>query len=117
MQPASGFHGLEGLKHLPTALVPGIYDDSLADENLWIETEEAYHMVRRLAREEGLLVGVSAGANVAAALKVAKKIGPIDSAGFQTGKADGSRNCQDLYKLAAGGAFAFSKGAHRRGQG
>ena len=74
MQPASGFHGLEGLKHMPTALVPGIYDDSLADENLWIETEDAYTMVKRLAREEGLLVGPSSGANVAAALKVAKTL-------------------------------------------
>lgn len=74
MQPASGFHGLEGLKHMPTALVPGIYDDKLADENLWIETEEAYAMVKRLAREEGLLVGVSAGGNVAAALKVAAEV-------------------------------------------
>jgi cysteine synthase B len=74
MQPASGFHGLEGLKHMPTALVPGIYDDTLADENLWIETEDAYTMVKRLAREEGLLVGPSSGANVAAAMKVAKAL-------------------------------------------
>jgi cysteine synthase B len=74
MQPASGFHGLEGLKHMPTALVPGIYDDSLADESLWIETEDAYTMVKRLAREEGLLVGPSSGANVVAALKVAETL-------------------------------------------
>jgi cysteine synthase B len=74
MQPASGFHGLEGLKHMPTALVPGIYDESLADQNLWIETEDAYTMVKRLAREEGLLVGPSSGANVAAALKVAETL-------------------------------------------
>ena len=47
-QPASGFHGLEGLKHMPTAIVPGIYDESLPDGNLWIETEDAYAMVRRL---------------------------------------------------------------------
>ena len=47
-QPASGFHGLEGLKHMPTAIVPGIYDESLTDGNLWIETEDAYSMVRRL---------------------------------------------------------------------
>jgi cysteine synthase B len=73
MQPAGGFHGLEGLKHMPTAIVPGIYDATLADENLWIETEEAYAMVKRLAREEGLLVGISSGANVAAALKVAAR--------------------------------------------
>ncbi len=61
-QPSSGFHGLEGLKHMPTAIVPGIYDETLADGNLWIETEDAYRMVRRLAREEGLLVGISSGA-------------------------------------------------------
>ena len=52
-QPATGFHGLEGLKHMPTAIVPSIYDPELADENVWIETEDAYKMVRRLAREEG----------------------------------------------------------------
>ena len=60
-QPASGFHGLEGLKHMPTAIVPGIYDERLADGNLWIETEDAYRMVRRLAREEGMLAGISSG--------------------------------------------------------
>lgn len=74
MQPSSGFHGLEGLKHMPTAIVPGIYDSSLADENVWVETEEAYAMVKRLAREEGLLVGISSGANVAAALKLAAQV-------------------------------------------
>src|SRR5579859_1939991 len=58
-QPSSGFHGLEGLKHMATAIVPGIYDDTLADGNVWLETEDAYRMVRRLAREEGLLVGIS----------------------------------------------------------
>src|SRR4029077_6334593 len=67
VQPSSGFHGLEGLKHMPTAIVPGIYDEALADGNLWIETEDAYKMVRRLAREEGLLVGISSGCNVHAA--------------------------------------------------
>ncbi|HZU27241.1 MAG TPA: cysteine synthase family protein [Bryobacteraceae bacterium] len=70
-QPSSGFHGLEGLKHMPTAIVPGIYDRSLADENIWIETEDAYAMVRRIAREEGILVGISSGANVTAARTVA----------------------------------------------
>ena len=73
-QPSTGFHGLEGLKHMPTALVPAIYDESLADENLWLETEDAYKMVRRLAREEGVLVGISAGANVAAALSVGRRL-------------------------------------------
>ncbi len=75
MQPAGGFHGLEGLKHMATAIVPGIYDPALADENIGIETEEAYEMVKRLAREEGLLVGISSGANVASAMKVARQIG------------------------------------------
>ncbi len=73
-QPSSGFHGLEGLKHMPTAIVPGIYDEKLADRNLWIETEDAYAMVRRLAREEGLLVGISSGCNVHAALMVAREV-------------------------------------------
>jgi S-sulfo-L-cysteine synthase (O-acetyl-L-serine-dependent) len=73
-QPSSGFHGLEGLKHMPTAIVPGIYDDTLADGNFWIETEDAYAMVRRLAREEGLLVGISSGCNVHAATLLAAEI-------------------------------------------
>ncbi|HET9177355.1 MAG TPA: cysteine synthase family protein [Terriglobia bacterium] len=73
-QPDSPFHGLEGLKHLPTSIVPGIYDSSLADENLEISTEEAYAMTLRLAREEGLLVGISSGASMVAALKVAKQV-------------------------------------------
>jgi cysteine synthase B len=73
-QPASGFHGIEGLKHMPTAIVPGIYDDTLADGNLWLETEDAYRMVRRLAREEGLLVGISSGANVVGALRLGREL-------------------------------------------
>ncbi|HEY1494676.1 MAG TPA: cysteine synthase family protein [Candidatus Solibacter sp.] len=73
-QPSSGFHGLEGLKHMPTAIRPGFYDDTLADGNLWIETEDAYRMVRRLAREEGLLVGISSGCNVHAATLLARDI-------------------------------------------
>lgn len=73
-QPSSGFHGLEGLKHMPTAIVPGIYDDQIADGNLWIETEDAYAMVRRLAREEGLLVGISSGCNVHAATLLAREL-------------------------------------------
>jgi len=71
-QPSSGFHGLEGLKHMATAIVPGIYDATLADGNVWIETENAYRMVRRMAREEGLLVGISSGANVDAALQLGR---------------------------------------------
>lgn len=74
MQPSVGFHGLEGLKHMPTAIVPGIYDASLADENVWVETEDAYRMVRRLAESEGLLVGISSGGNVVAAAKLAQRL-------------------------------------------
>lgn len=73
-QPSSGFHGLEGLKHMPTAIVPAIYDDKIADGNYWIETEDAYTMVRRLAREEGLLVGISSGCNVHAATLLAREL-------------------------------------------
>jgi cysteine synthase B len=73
-QPSSGFHGLEGLKHMPTAIVPAIYDPSLADDNVWVETEDAYAMVRRMAREEGILVGISSGANLVAARTVAERV-------------------------------------------
>jgi cysteine synthase B len=73
-QPDSPFHGLEGLKHMATAIVPGIYDPSIADENYEIGTEEAQHWTRELGRREGLLVGVSAGAALACALKVALKV-------------------------------------------
>src|SRR5579872_4019666 len=73
-QPRSGFHGLEGLKHMPTAIVPGIYDSHVADDNIWIETEDAYAMCRRLAREEALLVGISSGANLVAARKIGKRL-------------------------------------------
>lgn len=72
-QPDSAFHGLEGMKHMATAIVPGIYDAKVADENLEISTEDAYRMTVRLAREEGLLVGISAGAAVVASLKVAEQ--------------------------------------------
>ncbi len=73
-QPSTGFHGLEGLKHMPTAIVPGIYDEHLADANIWLETEDAYRMTRRLGREEGILVGISSGANVVAAREVARQL-------------------------------------------
>jgi cysteine synthase B len=73
VQPDSPLHGLEGLKHMDTAIVPGIYDPSLADEDIRISTEEAYELTRRLARQQGLLVGVSSGANLAGALRVARK--------------------------------------------
>jgi cysteine synthase B len=74
VQPASPLHGVEGTKHMPTAIKPAIYDASLADDNLWVETEEAYEVARRLAREEGLLVGISAAANVVAASRVAAQL-------------------------------------------
>lgn len=76
MQPDSPFHGLEGMKHMPTAIVPGIYDAKLADASVEVATEEAQEMTRRLAREEGLLVGVSSGANVFAALRYARTLAP-----------------------------------------
>jgi S-sulfo-L-cysteine synthase (O-acetyl-L-serine-dependent) len=72
VQPDSPLHGLEGLKHMESAIVPGIYDPALADEDVRVGTEEAYDMTRRLAQEEGLLVGISSGANLAGALKVAR---------------------------------------------
>jgi cysteine synthase B len=76
MEPDSPIHGLEGLKHLPTSRMPGIFDRSLADETVQVATEEAQVMTRRLAREEGLFVGVSSGANVLAALAVARCLSP-----------------------------------------
>lgn len=72
VQPDSPLHGLEGLKHMATAIVPGIYDPSVADEDLGVSTEEAFDLTRRLARHEGLLVGISSGANLAGALQVAR---------------------------------------------
>jgi cysteine synthase B len=72
MQPDSPFNGLEGLKHLETAIVPPIYDSHVADYNVECRTEDAYAMVRHLASAEGLLVGISAGGNVHTALQVAK---------------------------------------------
>lgn len=73
MQPDSPFHGLEGLKHMASAMVPAIYDPSLADRNIEVETEAAYAMAKRLAREEGLLVGISAAAAVVACEQIAKE--------------------------------------------
>jgi cysteine synthase B len=72
--PDSSLHGLEGLKYMPTALVPGIYDSALADEHLTVSTDEAYSMVRQLARQEGLFVGISSGAALAVSLKLAARL-------------------------------------------
>ncbi len=74
MQPDSPYHGLEGLKHMASAIVPPIYDADFADRQITVPTEDAYVMVKRLAREEGLLVGISAAANVVAALTIAKEL-------------------------------------------
>ena len=74
LQPDSAFHGIEGAKHMASAIVPKIYDSSLADEDLGISTEESYAMVKRLAREEGLLVGISAAAAVVGCLKIAERL-------------------------------------------
>jgi len=73
MQPDSPFHGLEGLKHMATAIVPAIYDPQLADQNIEVETEAAYAMAKRLARQQGMLVGISAAAAVVASLQVARE--------------------------------------------
>jgi cysteine synthase B len=73
-QPDSPFHGLEGLKHMETAMVPAIYDPTIADADLRVSTEEAHRSVRRLARESGLLVGISAGAALTATLEVARSL-------------------------------------------
>lgn len=75
VQPDAPLHGLEGMKHMASAMVPAIYDATLADASLQIATDEAYSMCRRLVREEGLLVGPSAAANVVAALAVGNEAG------------------------------------------
>lgn len=74
IQPDDAFHGLEGLKHMATAIKPGIYDDHFADRTIEASTEDAHEMVRRLAREEGLFVGISSGAAAVAALQVASEL-------------------------------------------
>ena len=73
MQPDSSFHGLEGLKHMGSAIVPAIYNPHLADREVVVETEAAYDMAKQLAREEGLLVGISAAAAVSACLQIARE--------------------------------------------
>src|SRR4028119_1008569 len=73
-EPDSPFHGLEGMKHMASAIVPEIYDPTIADQNLGTPTEDAHDMVTHLAREEGILVGISAGAAVATSLRVAREM-------------------------------------------
>jgi S-sulfo-L-cysteine synthase (O-acetyl-L-serine-dependent) len=80
LQPDSSFHGLEGWKHMPSALRPAIYDETLADENLGVRTEDAYRMVKRLAREEGILASPSSAAALVGSLEVAKRVPPGDRA-------------------------------------
>ena len=80
-QPSSGFHGLEGLKHMPTASCPASTTRRWPTTTLWIETEDAYAMTRWLGRNEGLLVGISSGANVHAAREVAKQLADEGRAG------------------------------------
>jgi S-sulfo-L-cysteine synthase (O-acetyl-L-serine-dependent) len=77
LQPDSPFHGLEGLKHMPTAIKPGIYDETLADKIIGIGTEDSYAMARRLAQEEGYLVGISAATAMVGALQVAEKVAAL----------------------------------------
>ena len=72
-QPDSPFHGLEGMKHMGSAIVPAIYNPHLADRDLAVETEAAYAMAKKLARDEGLLVGISAAAAVVASLSIARE--------------------------------------------
>jgi S-sulfo-L-cysteine synthase (O-acetyl-L-serine-dependent) len=74
MQPDNAFNGLEGLKHMPSAIKPGIYDDQLADEQVTVRTEDAYQMARTLAVKEGLFVGISAAAAVVASVNLARQL-------------------------------------------
>lgn len=74
LQPDSPFHGLEGMKHMESAIVPRIYDPALADRNLGVSTEDAHAMVRRMARSEGLLLGISSGAALVGCEKIAREL-------------------------------------------
>jgi cysteine synthase B len=74
VQPDSPFHGLEGLKHMESAIVPPIYDPALADEDVRVDTDEAWAMVRRVAREEGVFIGVSGAAAIVATIRKASAI-------------------------------------------
>jgi S-sulfo-L-cysteine synthase (O-acetyl-L-serine-dependent) len=74
LQPDSSFHGIEGAKHMPSAIVPKIYDPSLADRNIEIATEDAYAMARQMSHGAGLLVGISAAAAVVGCLNVAREL-------------------------------------------
>lgn len=82
LQPDSPFHGLEGLKHMPTAIPPGIYEPHFADRHLSIRTEDTYAMAKRLAREEGYLVGISSAAAMVGALQIAEELMSMDQTGI-----------------------------------
>ncbi len=82
LQPDSPFHGLEGLKHMDTAIKPGIYEEGFANRNIAVSTEATYHMARRLAREEGYLVGISAASAMVAALHVAEELAEAGEPGM-----------------------------------
>ena len=88
LQPDGPWNGLEGWKHMPTALRPAIYDDTLADENLEVSTEQSYRLVKRLAQEEGLLVSPSAAAALLGCFAVAKRLAPGERAKIVTVFAD-----------------------------
>lgn len=82
MQPDDAWHGLEGLKHIPSSIVPPIYDESVLDETIWMGTDEGWDMSERLADQEGLFVGHSSGANVAAALRIGKRLAAQGESGI-----------------------------------
>jgi cysteine synthase B len=84
LQPDSPFHGIEGAKHMASAIIPAIYDSSLADEDVGISTEDSYDAAIRAAREEGLLIGISAGAAIAGCLEVAHRLPKNQKAVFVT---------------------------------
>ncbi|MBI1372002.1 MAG: pyridoxal-phosphate dependent enzyme [Phycisphaera sp.] len=96
VQPDTPLHALEGWKHMPTSIKPGFYDESVADENRWITTEEAFATIKRMAAEEGLLVSPSAGAAVASALKLA---GELDEGVVVTVLADNASKYLDHLDL------------------
>ncbi len=81
VQPEDAFHGLEGLKHLPSSIVPPIYDPSVPDGTIWMPTEEGWDTAERLARDEALFVGHSSGANVAGALRIARSLAQAGESG------------------------------------
>lgn len=81
VQPAESFHGIEGLKHLPTAIVPSIYDERVPDRQVGVDTDDAYDLTRLLARTEGLFAGTSTGAALAAAVRVGRELADDGRAG------------------------------------